>query len=521
MLGMSRILGPETAARQVSPAQASIIQAAVKKHLLVDRTLTEFLSDHRNLRRELRLVRSADDVAPIQPIEKKLFAHQRVALSFMKLLDAYLLADQPGVGKTPVAIVWTSRKLLALEPGHRRVLVITPNSAKDQWRRELKRWRLDKLKITIVDGTKIEQTRLLARSLGWVIAHPEALVHAKKGALAQPWDAVIFDEAQAIRNRKAKRSETAFELQSTYRLALTGHPFFNSPDELFAILKFLYPTEYTSFWRFWGMHVNAIPKAFGGFQINGVRDPKLLRWEIAPFSLRRTKRRVFKHLPPIIRLARRANLTTKGEREYQRLKKEFFVELEAHHGKKRILAIPSVLARVTRLRQYLIDPGLLGAKEPSVKYTIVKEIMSELDGPPVIFTMFRQAALRLQVFLAGVTGLIVGGMTRANRRRVEQLFHQGKLDALIVVTQAGGTALNLGRYGYVIMLDLPWSAAELEQAEGRVDRPIEGTGEVVPTTSFRVIVKGTYEERQERRLEDKHAMFKEVFTVPEIRRLFA
>src|SRR5690606_18286802 len=105
-------------------------------------------------------------------------------------------------------------------------------------------------------------------------------------------------------------------------------------------------------------------------------------------------------LPEITRIPRYVELPASARSEYNRLRKEFFVELESvDPDESNILTIPSVLARVTRLRQYLVDPGLLGAKAKSPKYPEVLALINELDGPPVIFTMFREAAEALGLFL--------------------------------------------------------------------------------------------------------------------------
>jgi SNF2 family DNA or RNA helicase len=338
---------------------------------------------------------------------------------------------------------------------------------------------------------------------------------------------VILDESQAIKNRKAQRSGTAFALSllTSFKLCLTGHPYTKEPDELWSQLHFLRPESYPSYWSFFSMHVSAISSYFGGLDVVGARQPKLLRWEVAPFVLRRTKRRVFKSLPRITRVARYVELSSKAENEYKRLKKEIFVELE---GREKRLPIINALARTTRIRQFLTDPGLIESKSRAMKYDVILELLNELDGPPVIFTSFAQAAKRLAQHLTKNkkrAGLLIGGArskkAKKEERSVQRHFLGGKLDALIVTMQKGGSALNLGKYGYVIFLDLPATFKDLEQCEGRVDRPEEGTGKIVPTTAIRIITRGTYEEKtQEKRLEKRKMMFDEVFTQGQFEELF-
>src|SRR5690606_29869823 len=165
----------------------------------------------------------------------------------------------------------------------------------------------------------------------------------------------------------------------------------------------------------------------------------------------RTKRQVRRNLPAVTEIPRYLNLPSGHSREYKQIQKLFFAELKTRKG-NRILAIPSVLARVTRMRQYLLDPEILGGKKKSIKYPEVLSIMEEMDGPPVIFTTYKQAAERLQSFLkknGKETRLIAGGIDVKKRERIRKNFLKGKYDA-VIMTSAGTESLNFGKYGYMI-----------------------------------------------------------------------
>lgn len=512
---MAKIIGAELATKRRAPYVASLPRLAERKKIQLSPRLERRYAADAALREEIKPWKKLKDAAWNEP---RLFPWQRADLTFMEQFPCigYLLAHEAGVGKTLESI-----RFKQMIPHGQRVLVVCPNSAKEQWFDELRRWVADPI-VDILRGTKTEQIRTAAESSHWVIAHWEALVHARLGLLAKPWDLVIADEAHRAANRKAQRTDTLFELDARYKLALTAHAFTKDPTELYAILKFLYPEIYTSFWRFTFMHAVVEPQPFGGFAFLGARRPNLLRWEIAPFTLRRTKRSL--GWRPPARIRRTVELTPRGRKEYDRLRKQFFAELAGHGDEEKIVAIPSALARVTRLRQYLVDPGLLGGREPSLKYPVALEIMEELNGPPVIFSAFQQAILRLGKFLEKAgrnVGYFHGDVRERERGLVKKAFVAGRLDALLVVAAAGGESLNLGGHGYVILLDPPWHPRGLEQLEGRVDRPEEGTGRLVPTTSYRIIVADSYEPKMEKRVNVRHADFKEVFTVSDYKELFA
>jgi SNF2 family DNA or RNA helicase len=523
---MERILGAEAATTQSAPYLPALMRAADRGGLRLHESVREMLEREQLLRRHAKILKTLEDVQPVFKLEARAFAHQRTAFHFIREMHRrgvhhILEADDTGVGKTLVFLLWSHLYIRST-----RTLIITKNIAKDQWADAIHDF-LGKQRVTIVDGTMQEQREQILRTTqGFVIGHWESLgTEVSSAYLKRPWGCIGLDEAHQIGNRDARRSHTAFRLRADARMAMTAHPYSNHPGELFSILRFLYPDRYRSYWRFFHMHVRAVPKAFGGFEIQGPRRPKLLRWELAPFTLQRTKPEVYKNLPPITRMRRTVSLTTTGAREYERLRKQVFAELDGLDGETKLLPIINDLVRVTRLRQYLIDPGLVGAREPSVKYPAILDIMDEVGEPLVVFTSFKQAALRLDTFLRKKqrklrTAHVNGDVSRVKRGAAKKNFLAGNLDVLLVVTEAGQEALNLGGYGYVAHLDLPWTPRALEQSEGRVDRPEEGTGRLVPTTAFRVIVKNSYEEKLEQRLNRKHRGFTQVFTARTLRELF-
>lgn len=532
---MSKIVGTGASSKGYVNPLSSVLMAAHRMGVPMEEELKSYLGHERRLRKRLRkllkrprkrLERFLGSTYPSNLLTR-LFDHQVDVLAKWEMAEDdyphHLLADQPGVGKTQPSIMWMDSRL---RPDVSKVLVLTPGSAREQWAREIRRWAPNTgHRISIVDGRIEEQIEILEDSRGWVVGHWECLQHgASEGVLNADWDGVILDEAHNIRNRDSVRSNNTEVMAKdiAYKLALTGHPYVNAPDEFFPILRFLYPHLYSSYWRFFSHHVSAVPKYFGGFDIKGVRNSKILRWEIEPFTMRREKRDVF-DLPEISRIRREVELTKKGRKEYDRLKKDFFVKLESdlREGGEKILAVPSILARTTRMRQYLVNPLLLEASEKSPKWPVMFELVDELDGPLVIFSMFRQALelisrdfkkYKLKV------GHIWGG--QKDRGKQQERFLNGDFDVFLVVVQAGGTALNLGKYGYLAFLDLPWTSMDLEQCEGRVDRPEEGTGTMVPSTSWRIITKGTYEEKLEKKIEKKNAMFQETFSLGEVKELF-
>lgn len=522
LIAMSSILGPDAAIARQCPMNPSVLKLAERHGLFLSKLAKKKLLAHVELRKKAKRLKKKKDIAPINKIEKRCFKHQRVDLNFLQSMNlpAYLNSSETGVGKTLVSILWAHSVLRA-----KRILIITKNMAKDQWRDAIRNWIGPDQTIMMIRGKIPQQVRRAQSNRKWTIGHWESLSNASRGYRAVDWDVIILDEGHHIYNRKTIRAEVSFRLKADYKMVNTAHPFDKDPAQMLSILRFLYPTLYRSYWRFFNMHVKAWPKAFGGFEIEGARRPKLLKWEISPFTIRHTKKEVFKGWKRPFRVKRVVYLTKRGEREYKRLKKQFFAELDALGGGSKFVPIINDLSRLTRIRQYLIDPALVGGREKSIKYPDILSELEEIGKPTVIFTTFQQAGRRLGAYLqkhgkmkiAYIDGKVKMKKKLGNKKR----FLRGEYDAIIVVRQSGDEALNLGKYGYLIDLDLPWTQKGVEQEEGRVDRPEENTGKMVPTTAYRFVVKNSYEERLEKRINKQHRTFKSVITVGDLREMFA
>lgn len=65
---------------------------------------------------------------------------------------------------------------------------------------------------------------------------------------------------------------------------------------------------------------------------------------------------------------------------------------------------------------------------------------------------------------------IHGGMLRAERRKVEELFKQDRNVRILIATDAAGEGINLQRAHLMVNYDLPWNPNRLEQRFGRIHR---------------------------------------------------
>ena len=64
--------------------------------------------------------------------------------------------------------------------------------------------------------------------------------------LKYKWEYIIVDEAHKLKNEDSQISKRLRQLDSRYRLLLTGTPLQNNLHELWSLLKFLLPEIFSS-----------------------------------------------------------------------------------------------------------------------------------------------------------------------------------------------------------------------------------------------------------------------------------
>ncbi|MDF2144217.1 DEAD/DEAH box helicase [Knoellia sp. p5-6-4] len=148
----------------------------------------------------------------------------------------FLLADEPGLGKTAQAL------LAAQAADAYPLLAVVPNVVKANWAREAQLWT-PKHKATVIhgDGHTIDgfadiivvNYEVLDRHVGWL------------GDLG--FRGMVVDEAHFIKNKSSQRSQHVLQLAERIRqrtanpllMALTGTPLINDIEDFRAIWQFL------------------------------------------------------------------------------------------------------------------------------------------------------------------------------------------------------------------------------------------------------------------------------------------
>lgn len=407
-----------------------------------------------------------------------LWPFQRAAVNFLLHARRALLADQCGLGKTATAIV-------TVEASGRddRVLVVCPNSLKRWWADEIMRWsqRETPMVFLVPNGRGPRERALAEYSGGWLIVHWEALRLLPQ--LAQRgWSYLVLDEAHRIKNRRTQMFQALSKVPSARVIELTGTPFSNDVSELWTLLQILQPRTYTSFWQFYEMYVRYAETPFGR-KVTGSKNDDLLRAELAPVMIRRTKEAVLPELPPKRYRRVRLGLHPKQMRAYKQMAREALVVL----GDKEIMA-PNVVAQIVRLKQLTCSLGILGEQDVSTKLDALMGIVG--DAPEekfVVFTCFARMLDLVEERLQehGVKfASIRGGLGTEKVLALVERFQETSPEECQVfcgTIQTGGVGLTLTAASQLIFTDKHWNPAVQEQAEDRIHRIGQARGVVITT----------------------------------------
>lgn len=461
--------------------------------------LMDFRSD-----KEFRLSDSAE--ADLARIRVTLRPYQRSGIHWLDWLSSNglhgVLADDMGLGKTLQAIA-------ALRLGYERTgvqqpsLVIAPKSVLYHWERELQRY-FPSMPRYVYHGSNRQRT-LLRTTRPIIFITTYATVANDIEAFAEtPLYYLVLDEATAIKNPNAVRTNAAKALNAAHRFALSGTPVENRPTELWSLFDFLMRGHL-------GQQA-AFQRRFEDPIMNGDRaSAEKLGKRIRPFMLRRLKSEVANDLPDKIEAQEWCELTPEQSQLYDELQGEARRLTAMLKAGELVNYTTSILPVLTHLLQICDHPAIINKrKDPiagrSEKYDWVVEKIEEIlagEEQVVVFSRFLEMLSLLERAMKerSVQYIRIDGSTD-NRQALIDLFNERKAQVALCSPLAAGHGVNLTSANHVIHADRWWNPAVEDQATDRVHR----IGQNRTVYVHRIIVGGTLEERLDRLLVKKRDM---------------
>lgn len=515
-------------------------------------------------------------------IYNKLFDYQKTGVKWLWELHCQnaggIIGDEMGLGKTIQVLVF----LAGLHNSGMYIpsIVICPVTLLRQWKREAKKWypafnveilhdsgllspqktskkkkgkakresgddyeeeesdfSEEELQETAVAVTKENKwdaliDRVIQSSDGILLTTYEQLRIVRDKLLDFNWGYAILDEGHRIRNPDAAVTLVCKQLQTVHRIIMTGAPIQNRLTELWSLFDFVFPGKLGVLPVFQAQF--ALPIAIGGYsnatplQVStAYRCAVVLRDLIMPYLLRRMKSDVDAQLPKKTEHVLFCSLTKDQRAAYRAFLASSEVE-QIFDGNR------NSLYGIDILRKICNHPDLLereqgsahpdyGNPERSGKLVVLAQILDlwKTQGHRVL--LFSQTQQMLDIIENYVTakGFVyrrMDGNTPVKQRMalIDEFNEGDHVFIFILTTKVGGLGTNLIGANRVVIFDPDWNPSTDMQARERAWR-IGQTREVV---IYRLITRGTIEEKVYHRQIYKHFLTNKILRDPQQRRFF-
>ena len=415
----------------------------------------------------------------------------------------FLLADEPGLGKTAQAL------LAAQEAGAYPLLAVVPNVVKTNWAREAALWTPSR-SVTVVhgDGESIDgfadivvvNYEVLDRHVDWIGNHG--------------FRGMVVDEAHYIKNKKSKRSQHVIEVSERIRrrvsrpllMALTGTPLINDIDDFRAIWQFLGwieerkpADELMAALEQTGL--TPADHAFYPAARSAVVDLGIVRRRKTDVAADIPARRVA-DLPVELEGAAGRSIRQAEQQLAKRLVSRYLAALEHRRSGSVVDGIDHALVR--RVAEREVADGGDETADDNV-FSMVRRIgqakaelaadyaaqLAHSAGKVVFFAkhidvmdaaadVFAKRGIRY-------TSIRGGQSTSARQQNIDAFVNDPDVAVIVCSLTAAGVGINLHVASNVVLAELSWTNAEQTQAIDRVHR----IGQTEPVTAWRIIAAQT------------------------------
>jgi hypothetical protein len=440
------------------------------------------------------------------PTGLELMPHQaRVVTAAARGHRTFLLADEPGLGKTAEAL------LAAQAANAYPLLCVVPSVVKTNWAREAALWTPSR-SVTVIHGSGetidgfadivVVNYEVLDRHVGWIATHG--------------FRGMVVDEAHFIKNKKSQRSQHVLEIADRVRqrvprplmMALTGTPLINDIDDFRAIWQFLGWIEEKKP----GPQLMTALEETGMTPIDRRFQPAARQAVIDLGIVRRRKVDVASDIParriadlPVELDAAAARSIREAERELAlRLVQRYdaAVVARAERSDTTLEGIDHALVR--RVVGWELKEAAESSSGENVfavvrrigraKATLAADYAAQLArnaGKVVFFAKHIDVMDAASELLAsrGIHYASVRGdqTPRVRQRNIDAFVNDPDVAIAVCSLTAAGVGINLQVASNVVLAELSWTNAEQTQAIDRVHR----IGQSEPVTAWRIIAAQT------------------------------
>lgn len=372
----------------------------------------------------------------------------------------WMLLHEPGVGKTPPAVVAATLKLPCL--------VTVPAYLIPQWEEYIKNWSPGSTIASMNENGFDARNEALHSDADFVLTsyHNWAAPKKYEGFWKIKWESMIFDEAHRLRGRNSKWTKAVQTLtnvdsknKNVHMWFLTGTPIVRDGGDLFPLLKLCDKQVYSSYWSFverW-CKLDITPWAT---EVKEVKDPVGFQKMLAQYSSRREAtydtEAVYEDLA--------VDLPVSVRNSIRKLKKDFILE---HPDMKDPQWFTSAGAIWAKIRQVTSVPPT----KTNPKMEALKGKLEDIgDDRVVVACWFKNTANCAKEVIEKLkrpVALFTGDQSPSQKEDALRLYRNNENGILICTVAAMKEGVNLQQGRHTIFLEESELGADNLQLVGR------------------------------------------------------
>lgn len=403
-------------------------------------------------------------------VDSRLREYQNQDVGFLMSLKNKAIFNQQRTGKTPTSLV-TMRELKETN-----AVFIVPNSTLYTWQTEYKKWINDNVTVINSEIPKKKRKEIIENFKGTIITTYGIATNDFEYFKKRKPETLLIDECHRLRNYKGMKSSSSPKLAKAIvklgrevkqRYALSGTPAPNKAYHIYGTLAFLYPNLFKSYWGFVEYYFDIDEKIInrdldtrkmvGGFRSK--EKQKELQQFLEGISVQRKRVDVMKWVNEIE--PRKILLPpTKKQIKYEEQMKEMY---ETEH-----VEALNDLDRLTKQRQIILNPEMLGLKDKGAKLKWVKDYLEDYPEKSIIFvSMFTSLLKRMKEEIKGAE-LLIGDTSDANRERLEESFNKKETKILLANIDVAKEGMKLYGADTLVFLDRSLTVEDNNQMMDRL-----------------------------------------------------
>jgi SNF2 family DNA or RNA helicase len=401
----------------------------------------------------------------------KPFAHQKTTSEFLTLHRRAFVFNEQGTGKTG-SVIWAADYLMNL--GFiRRVLVLCPLSImQSAWGNDLFKLAMHRTVGVAHSHSRPKRVKIVESDVEFVICNFDGLEIIKDAVIANAFDLIVIDEANAYKTVSTKRWKVlnAIIKPETWVWMMTGTPASQSPTDAYGLAKIINPS--------------GVPRFFGSFKDMVMQKITEFKWIPRPRAedtvhrvlqpaIRFTKKECL-DLPDMTYVTREVPLTPQQQKFYELLRKQMVAVAAGEE-----ITTVNAAANLNKLLQLsggavYSDSGEVVAFDASNRLQALKEVIDEATHKVIVFVPYRHAIQIVyeELTKSGYTADIINGDVSVGKRT--EIFARFQTEknprVLVIQPQAASHGVTLHTANVVVYWSPVMSVETYLQANARVHR---------------------------------------------------